>query len=355
MSLVLARMILVFGAAFVGAYLLTPAAERLCWRYKLVDRPRPGELQARPAARAGGYAILAAFLVALALSLALFPRSPAEAWRLAGFLLGLALIVPLALIDDFRRLGPKPQLIGQMAFAIPPMAFGIVIDNVASPFGGLIEFPLYVALPFTLFWIVGMINTMNFIDTMDGLAAGIAAIAATILFVRSFDLGQYSIAVLPLALVGACAGFLPYNFSPARIFAGSGGSYFLGYALAVLAIIGGAKIATAIMVLGLPIVDVAAVIVQRLAAGRSPFKGGDGAHLVHRLAAAGLPTRRIALLVYATCAVAGALAFSLSGVQKLYLFAASALILAVLALALTVRRRRPAAGRGRDAQSLPRR
>ena len=339
MSLVLVGMALVFGVAFLSAYLLTPVAEDACWRCGLVDRPRPGELQIRPAARAGGYAILAAFLIALALSLVLFPRSPAEVWRLAGFLVGVALVVPLALVDDFRRLNPGPQAAGHLAIAAPPIAFGIVIDNVASPFGGLIEFPLYVALPFTLFWIVGMINTLNMIDSVDGLAAGVSAIAAIALFARSFDLGQYSIAVLPLALAGACAGFLPYNSSPARIFAGSGGSYFLGYALAVLAIIGGAKIATAVMVLGLPMVDVAAVILQRLAAGRSPFKGGDGAHLAHRLAAAGLSPRQIAFLAYAFCALAGWLAFSLSGVQKLYLFAAVGFILAALSLALVIRAR----------------
>lgn len=341
MTLILIQMALVFGAAFVVAYLTTPLVERACWHYGLVDHPRPGEVQGKPTARAGGYSIIVAFLAALVVSLFLFPRSSAEQVRLLGFLAGLVLVVPLALIDDVRRLNPAPQALGQLAIAVPPIAFGIVIDNVASPFGGLIQFPLYVALPFTVFWIVGMINTMNFIDTMDGLDAGIAAIAATILFARSFDLGQYSVAVLPLALAGACVGFLPYNFNPARIFAGSGGSYFLGYSLAVLAIIGGAKIATALMVLGLPIVDVAAVILRRLLAGRSPFKGGDGAHLVHRLYHGGMSPRRIAFLVYAFCALTGWLALSLSGIQKLYLFLAVGFILLVLAVALVVRARRP--------------
>ena len=331
----------VFGAAFLSAYLLTPLAERLCWRFGLVDHPRPGELQVRPAARAGGYAILAAFLVALLVSLFLFPRTPAEVIRLGGFLLGVALVVPFALWDDFKKLSPAIQMAGQLLIAAPPIALGIVIDSVAAP-GDLIGLPIFIALPITIFWIVGMINTLNFIDTMDGLATGIAAIAAAILFLRSFDLGQYSIALLPLALAGACIGFLPYNFNPARIFAGSGGSYFLGYALAVLAIIGGAKIATALMVLGLPIVDVAVVIFRRLLAGRSPFKGGDGAHLVHRMAAAGMTPRKIAFTVYVACALAGSLALSLSSTQKLYLFVGVAIILALLGAALVFRARRPA-------------
>jgi len=145
---------------------------------------------------------------------------------------------------------------------------------------------------------------------------------------------------LPLALAGACAGFLPRNFNPARIFAGSGGSYFLGYALAVLSIIGGAKIATALMVLGLPILDVGTVIARRLLAGRSPFRGGDGAHLVHRLSAVGVPTRRIAFLAYAVCGATGLLALSLGRIEKLYLFVAVAFILAVLGASLIIRGRR---------------
>jgi UDP-N-acetylmuramyl pentapeptide phosphotransferase/UDP-N-acetylglucosamine-1-phosphate transferase len=164
-----------------------------------------------------------------------------------------------------------------------------------------------------------------------------------VLFLRSYELEQYAIAVLPLALVGACLGFLPYNFNPARVFAGSGGSYFLGYALAILAIIGGAKIATALMVLGLPILDTAVVILRRLLAGRSPFRGGDNAHLVHRLAQNGYSIRRIALLIYAFCALTGFLALALSGVIKLYLFAAVVLVFLGAAVVLAVRTRRASA------------
>src|SRR5437868_1652638 len=163
------------------------------------------------------------------------------------------------------------------------MAFGQVIDTVASPFGGLIVLPIFVAVPFTVFWIVGMINTLNWIDTMDGLAAGVTAIAALVLFARSLLLGQYTISLLPLALAGVCLGFLRYNFAPARVIMGTSGSTFLGFALATLALIGGAKIATAAFVLGLPILDVGVVILYRGLRRRSPFIGGDDVHLTHRL------------------------------------------------------------------------
>lgn len=300
---------------------LTPIAGALGRRFGLVDRPRPGELQTVQTPRSGGYALVAAFLIAVAVSVSLVPYAAAEQTRLLGLIVGIILVLPIAVIDDLKRLGPFPQLLGQIGLAVVAMAFGLIISDVASPFGGVIVLPLVIAIPFTLFWVVGMINTLNFIDTMDGLAAGVAAIAALVLFARSVSLGQYTVSLLPLALAGACLAFLRYNFNPARIFMGTSGSMFLGFTLAVLALIGGAKIATAAFVLGLPIIDVAQVIVQRSAGGRSPFIGSDMAHIPHRLVARGLSARRIALLTYSVCAAGGMLAMALNGVQKLLVMA----------------------------------
>jgi len=317
--------------AFAVTYLLTPLSARLCWRLGLIDYPRKGELQVRPVARAGGYAIVVGFAVALAVGLLIVPIDAPARQRLLGFLAGLLLVLPLALIDDLKRLPPLPQALGQLAIALVPLLFGIAIDSIASPFGGLIELPALLVIPLTLFWIVGMINTINFVDTMDGVAAGVAVVAAIVLFARAATLEQYSVAVMPLALAAAAAGFLPHNFSPARVFMGSGGSVFLGYTIAVLAIIGGAKIATALMVLGLPILDVAIVIARRLIAGRSPFQGGDGAHLMHRLHRHGMSTQRIAVLLYVFSAAAGATSLLLPGHVKLYLFVSvGALLIIVL-------------------------
>lgn len=330
---------LVFVVAFLGALLLTPLSSRIGIAVGLVDTPRPGELQRRPVPRSGGYAVFAAFFLAVAASLLVLPRDAGESWRLIGLGVGALLLLPLAVIDDLRRLGPAPQLVGQIVVAVSAIPFGIVIDSVANPFGELLPLPAVVAFPLTVVWIVGMINTINFIDTMDGLASGIAAIAAVILLVRSVELGQWSIAVLPLALLGACAGFLPFNFHPARVILGTSGSMLLGYALAMLAIFGGAKLATAVMVLGLPIVDVALVIVQRLLRGRSPFQGGDGAHLPHQLVRRGWSQPRVAIFLYACCAVAGWLALSLSRIEKLYVFGGVAIVLIAVIAALTRRTR----------------
>lgn len=331
---------LVFLVAFIASLVLTPAARALGVRLGFVDKPRPGELQNRPVARTGGYAIFAAFAIALGASLVVFPRFADEYPKLLGLVLGALLILPIAYVDDARRLGPMPQLIGQALVAAVAMSFGLILDNVANPFGGLISLPLYVAIPVTLFWYIGMINTLNFIDTMDGLAGGVTTIAAAILFVRAVDLGQYSIAVLALALAGACLGFLPYNLHPARVFMGTSGSMFLGYALAVLAIIGGAKLATIVMVLGVPIFDTALVIARRLLAGRSPFKGGDSAHLPHRMLAIGLPQPLIAFILYGFCLLLGYFALALSAIQKLYAFGGMAVMLGAAVVFIAYRTRK---------------
>ncbi|MCL5265132.1 MAG: undecaprenyl/decaprenyl-phosphate alpha-N-acetylglucosaminyl 1-phosphate transferase [Chloroflexi bacterium] len=330
---------LVFLIAFASSLALVPMAGKLGIRLGFIDKPRPGELQKKPIARTGGYAIFMAFMLALAVSLVIFPRFADEYSRLLGLILGALLILPIAYLDDFKRMGPLPQMAGQIVVALVAMSFGLILDNFASPFGGIVSFPLFVAIPVTLFWYVGMINTLNFIDTMDGLAAGVTTIAAAILFIRAADLGQYSIAVLVLALAGACLGFLPYNLHPARIFMGTSGSMFLGYMLATLGIIGGAKVATTILVLGIPILDTALVIARRLLAGRSPFKGGDSAHLPHRLLAVGIPQPLIVFLLYVFCLVLGYFALALSAIQKLYAFGAMGLALGIAVTVIAYRSR----------------
>lgn len=327
-----------FGLTFATSVALTPLVRRVGMRLGMVDRPRPGELQRWVVARTGGYALIGAFAIGVLASLVVLPRTDEEWTRLVGFGVGLAVVVPVAYLDDRLRLGPRPQLIGQLVAAALPIPFGLYIADISSPWGEIVTLPLLVAVPFTLIWTVGMINTINWLDTMDGLAGGITSIAALVLLVRTVDLGQYSVAVLPLALMAAAIGFLPYNFNPARIIMGTSGSMFLGYALALLAIFGGAKIATALMVLGLPIVDTALVIVQRLAAGRSPFRGGDSAHLVHRLARRGWGVRRIALTLYTGCLVLGLGGLYLPGIYKAWVLLLGVALIGLAALALSGRR-----------------
>ena len=339
------QLLLVFAVATGGALALVPLSARVGAAVGLIDLPRPGEVQRRPVGRAGGYGIIAAFFLALAVSIPIAERFPSEFPALAGLTLGAALLVPFAAWDDARRLGPLPQLAAQVACAAVPIAFGIRMTEISNPFGATLELPSWLVVPATLLWIIGMINTLNWIDTMDGLAGGVALIGALVLCAKSLlQIGptglrepQYTIAMLLLALAGACVGFLTYNFPPARIFMGTGGSMFLGYALGVLSIIGGAKIATAALVLGVPILDTALVILQRLAGRRSPFRGGDGRHLVHRLLAAGLSVRQITVLLYVLTALVGSLALRLLKADKFYAFAGMVLAVGLLFLFLKLR------------------
>ena len=340
-----AQLLLVFVVAAAGALALVPLSARVGAAVGLIDLPRPGEVQRRPVGRAGGYGIVAAFFLALAVSIPIADRFWWEFGWLAGLTLGAALLVPFAAWDDARRLGPLPQLVAQFACAAVPIAFGIRMTQISNPFGATLDLKSWLVVPATLLWIVGMINTLNWIDTMDGLAGGVALIGALVLCGKSLlqegpngePQPQYTIAMLLLALAGACVGFLVYNFPPARIFMGTGGSMFLGYALGVLSIIGGAKIATAALVLGVPILDTALVILQRLAGRRSPFRGGDGRHLVHRLLAAGLSVRQIAVLLYVLTALFGSLALRLLKTDKFYAFAIMVLAVGLLFLFLKLR------------------
>jgi UDP-GlcNAc:undecaprenyl-phosphate GlcNAc-1-phosphate transferase len=330
----------VFVVTLATSVALTPLARSLGVRLGMVDHPRPGELQAWPRSRSGGYGLVAAFALGLLVSLFLIPRSDPSEWtRLLGFVVGLLVVIVVAYFDDRLRMGALPQLVGQVLAALLPIPFGLMVADLSNPLGQTVPLPLAFAVPLTVLWVVGMINTVNWLDAVDGLAGGVALIAALVLLARTLDLGQYSVAVLPLALVAACLGFLPFNFSPARVFMGTSGSMFLGYALAMLAIFGGAKLATAAMVLGLPLLDAAFVVIQRLHAGRSPFRGGDHAHLTHKLALRGWGVRRIVLTLYAASLALGLGALVLPGPHKLWIFGAFALALLVATLWLVLRTR----------------
>ena len=272
--------------------------------------PGPAGIHKRPIPRLGGPAILLAFVVGSIISVPLD-------MRLAGLLLGATVVVAIILVDDFRGLRPRDKLLGQLVAAAIPIAFGIRIDGVSNPLGGIIFLSLAVAIPFTLFWISGMMNAVNFADGIDGLAGGLTVIAVGVLVVLSARLGQYAIATMGLAVVGATLGFLPFNFHRASIFMGDSGSHLLGYLIAVLAIIGGAKIATALLVLGIPILDVAWSILRRLRRG-GKLQERDTEHLHHRLLRAGLSQPVVVLVYYSVSALFGVVAIYLHKMEKLY-------------------------------------
>src|SRR3954447_10624185 len=163
-------LILVAALAFVGSLTLTRLARDHGWRLGLVDSPRANEVQQREIPRTGGYAMLASFWAAVVLSIVLRPASvdapPRDDWTTIGMLIGAALIVPLALLDDRKRLGPGPQFAGQVVIAAVPVLFGLRLGSLASPFGPAVPLPEWLDAPLTLLWIVAMINAINLIDVM---------------------------------------------------------------------------------------------------------------------------------------------------------------------------------------------
>jgi UDP-GlcNAc:undecaprenyl-phosphate/decaprenyl-phosphate GlcNAc-1-phosphate transferase len=310
--------ILVFSTAFLLALLLTPIAIRVAKRTGAVDQPGGRHIHSEITPSWGGLPLFVAFFAAVAVSL-MYPRTdPNETSRLLGLFLGSLLIFVVGTYDDYHELNATVQLIAQTIAAVIAVASGVLIGQVSNPFGEPITFDTWFAIAFTLFWIVGMTNTVNWLDGVDGLAAGVVGIAGVILFLHAFFVQeQYSIALLALALIGAVLGFLPYNFAPAKVFMGTAGALVLGYEMGVLSIIGSARVAFALLALGIPILDVAWQILSRLRAGRSPFSADRG-HLHHRLLDHGLNQRTIVLLYYTLTAFFGALTLILpSGAYKL--------------------------------------
>jgi UDP-GlcNAc:undecaprenyl-phosphate GlcNAc-1-phosphate transferase len=319
----------VFVAAALLAFVLTPLVRRVVLRYRIVDRPNARRVNTRPIPRAGGLAIAAAFLVVAAVFLVLNGSAgwvPTPLTLHSGDFLALfvggAAAAALGAIDDLFDLRARWQLAGQLALAVGAVALGIGITVLNNPFGeDLIQVSEPFSVGFTMFWIVGMINSINWIDGLDGLSTGIAFIASVTLGLISLttQVSQPLIAVLCFALAGALAGFLRWNFHPARIFSGTSGVQFVGYTLAVLSIFGSAKVAVALLVLGVPIIDTFWIIVGRLGRGGSPF-APDRSHIHHRLLDLGLSHRDTVLVIYGICAALGVLAMLVSEVTQLYAF-----------------------------------
>lgn len=308
----------VFLTGLGGALLVTPAARWLSLRWGVVAVPGGRRKHGQVMPKFGGLPLALAFVAAAGVAWWLMPPTGQDAVRLQGVLLGGLVMFGGGLLDDRLDFSPRVNFFIQFLGAAVAMAHIVFIEVFTNPLNGeevWIE-PRVIALAVTLFWVLGMVNTVNFLDGLDGLAAGVGTIAALLFAWHSYNLGQTTVALFPLALAGALLGFLPFNFAPARIFLGSAGAYFLGYQLATLSILAPAKIATALLVMAVPILDVGWQVFNRLRQGRSPFQGDRG-HLHYRLADAGISTRRIVLSYYAVSLIFGLVAIFGTGKTKL--------------------------------------
>jgi len=343
-----------FVAAFVVAalisFLLTPVVRHVAILLNVVDEPNHRRVNTRPIARGGGVAVGIAFLgVAVVLTflvssgnLAGFSLFAIDNDEMAALFLGATVAIVIGLLDDVLNLRARWQLVSQLILAVGAVLLGINITSIANPFGpGQINLDGAWGVAFTIFWIVGMINSINWIDGLDGLSSGIGLIAAFTLGLISLTFGaglfgQPYVALLCFALAGALLGFLRWNFHPASIFVGTSGVMLIGYSLAILSILGSAKVAVALLVLGVPIIDTFWNIVRRLATGTSPFTPDRG-HVHHRLMDLGLSQTKAVLVIYAISLALAVLSFVLSGAGQLYGFLGVVVASGFLLLILTRR------------------
>lgn len=288
---------------------VAPLSALLVWRAIPIGRQlaivnRSGD----PAPRTGGIAIAIAFWFGIAFSFALpIDRFPVEVERIALISLAGAAIVLFMLIDDAMGLTPRYKLGIQIAVAavmiLPRLRnqfHGIAIDQFNAPILGQVTLALPVAILVTIVWFVAMMNAINWIDGIDGLAPTVTLVASIVLFLHTYFWPranpQFTISILPLVLGAALIGFVPFNWFPARITLGDAGSNFLGLTIAAISIVGGAKLATALLVLGLPLFDLIWVTIAR-AVQRKPIATGDKSHLHHRLLARGWGVGKIVSFV----------------------------------------------------------
>ena len=284
------------GLALAIVIVFTPAVGGMARRLGAVDTPDERRVHRIPIPRLGGIALFFGIIVP-ALAFLDFSRS------VRGLLLGAAIATAVGAIDDFRGLHWWEKLGGQLLAAAMPPIFGTWVDRFTFPVVGIHELPGWVGIPVTMLWIVAIMNMVNFLDGLDGLASGVCAIAGGTFAVIALSLGKPTAAVISAVVFGAALGFLRHNFFPARIFMGDSGALLLGFMLATVSVEGLLKTAATValffplLVLAVPIIDTGFVVAKRLKYGQ-PIHAADRTHLHHRFLNIGFTQRRAVLYLY---------------------------------------------------------
>jgi len=301
---------MLFIATTAGTALATPLAMKAAIRLGLVDRPAPHKFHQRTTPYLGGAAVGLSVLVALVVAVALVPERRVQTVTIA--LCGLA-IAGIGLLDDWRILGALPRLAVQAGAGLALWASGIRVSATGA---------VLIDLPLMVFVVLAVTNAVNLLDNMDGISVGTVAIASAFFFLAAYSQGQRLVPILALTLAGACLGFLPFNFSPARIFLGDAGALLIGFIVAAIALkleLPGypaiTRLAVPALILAVPIFDMSLVVLSRWRAGRPVFRGAP-AHCSHRLVAVGASPRTTALITYGAAALTGAIALLLLQVRS---------------------------------------
>ncbi len=313
------KMLLALAAAAAISFLTTPLVKNLAYKVGAIDVPKDNRRMHKvPIPRLGGLAIFVAFLLTV-LIFADIDR------QIQGILLGSVMIVVLGVLDDIMALKALPKLIVQIAAAGVAVYHGCVIQFFSNPnvFSATTYVNLgWLSIPITIIWIVAITNAVNFIDGLDGLAVGVSAISTAALIVIALLVSEINIAMILVALFGACLGFIPYNMNPAKIFMGDTGATFLGYILATLSVTGLFKLYTIIsfavpfLILGVPIFDICFAFLRRIAKGQNPMVADRG-HVHHRLIDMGFSQKQSVAIAYMLTAILGLAAVLLTSSGEL--------------------------------------
>jgi len=306
-----------FAVALLIALLMTPWVKKFAFKVGAIDKPNARKVHTRIMPRLGGLAIYVAFVAGFLLMYPFLPDGLLNAYDMnliKGLLVGGTIIVLIGALDDRFELSAKVKLIGQIAAAcVVVFGFGIKINLLNIPFGDTMQ-PVaeWLAIPLTIFWIVGCTNAINLIDGLDGLAAGVSAIAIGTILVMASLMGSEPVILVSALLLGGVIGFLVFNFHPAKIFMGDSGSLFLGFALATLSMLGFKQVAvvsfvTPLLIIGVPLSDTFFAIVRRMV-NKKPIFAPDKGHLHHCLRELGYSHRRTVLIIYGIAAFFGACA-----------------------------------------------
>lgn len=340
--------------SFALTAVFTPVVMRVARRWRAIDDPSTApdrKRHTRPIPLLGGLAIIVSTWVTW--GVLILRDDIVGADMPLKYLLGLtvagALLAIGGALDDRYRLKARQQIWWVVAATIVVCLSGIGVTFITNPFGGIIDLtsiqwtlfrwhdlPYHLTLwadLFTFVWLLGTSYTTKILDGLDGLVSGLGVIGSLIVFLLTLrpEVSQSGVGLLALSVAGAAAGFLIWNWHPAKVFLGESGSLYIGFMLGVLSIISGGKIATALLILGLPILDLVWVIVQRLRHRRSPFTTADRFHLHFRLLDAGLSVRQSVLIILTLVALFGVSTLYVTGVQKVAVLGGLFVVVALLA------------------------
>ncbi|MEW6201206.1 MAG: MraY family glycosyltransferase [bacterium] len=330
------QLFLIFSVSFLTVLIFTPFFISLAEKIGAVDKPNPRRVNIVPIARLGGPVLFLAFVFS----------SPFYLTKLDSWLpitVGAFLILALGIIDDLYNIRATWKLVWQVAVAVFMYLIGIRVEYLTKPFGdgGMIFLPDILSFFITILWIVGITNTLNLIDGLDGLAAGVTCIASIALFLVAVEKAQAGSVYLAASMIGLSAGFLRWNFYPAKIFMGDSGAYFLGFMMSVIAIEGafkstlGLTFLIPVLVLGIPIFDTWFAIVRRLSSGKPVMGQPDRGHIHHRLLSAGWLHRDTVMLFYIMTLALGIFSLLLIRAWKLAMLLVIAVVILIPVLIIS--------------------